>query len=67
VSPRVAVIDFFDADDTTVKERWIVERLEIVPDGDRVYVNSDIAGYPMVGEIIGDYDVLTNGPFVPES
>lgn len=67
VSPRAAVIDFFDADDTTVKERFIIERLEIVPDGDRVFVNSDIAAYPFSGEIIGDYDVLTNGPFVAES
>jgi hypothetical protein len=67
VSARVAVIDFFDADDETIKERFILERLEIVPDGDRVFVNSDIAGYPFNGEIIGDYDVLTNAPFVPES
>lgn len=67
VSPRVAVIDFFDADDVTIKERLIIERLEIVPDGDKVYVNSDISGYPFVGEIIGDYDSFTNAPFVPES
>lgn len=67
VSARACVIDFFDADDVTIKERWIIERLEITPDGDRVYVNSDIAGFPFTGEVIGDYDVLTNGPFVPES
>ncbi|RLK47619.1 hypothetical protein [Microbacterium telephonicum] len=59
VSPRAAVIDFFDADDETVKERWIIDRLEIVPDGDRVYVNSDIAGFPFIGQIIGDYTVLS--------
>lgn len=67
VSPRACVIDFFDADDTTIKERWIVERLEIVADGERVYVNSDISGFPFLGEIIGDYDVLANGAFVIES
>ncbi len=56
VSARVAVIDVFDADDLTVKERHVIERFEIVPDGDRVFVNSDIAGFPFLGEIIGDYD-----------
>jgi len=50
------VIDIFDADDVTVKERHVIERFEIVPDGDRVFVNSDIAGFPFLGEIIGDYD-----------
>lgn len=58
VSPRAAVIDIFDADDVTVKERWIIARLEIVPDGDRVYSGEDIAGFPFLGEIIGDYIVL---------
>jgi hypothetical protein len=58
ISARAAIIDIFDADDVTVKERWLIERLEISPDGDRVYVNSDIAGFPFIGEIIGDYDVL---------
>lgn len=58
VSPRVAVIDMFDADDVTVHERWIIPRFEIVPDGDRVYSGTDIAGFPFLGEIIGDYIVL---------
>jgi len=58
VSPRAAIIDIFDADDVTVKERWLIERLEISPDGDRVFVNSDISGFPFLGEIIGDYIVL---------
>ncbi|HEY9467881.1 MAG TPA: hypothetical protein VIR54_32530, partial [Vicinamibacterales bacterium] len=49
------VIDFYDIDNTTVKERWCIERLEIVPDGDKEYTNSDISGFPFVGEIIGDY------------
>lgn len=59
VAVRKAVIDFFDADDVTVKERWIIDRLEIFPNGDRVYVNNDIAAFPFMGEIIGDYTVLS--------
>lgn len=55
VSVRAAVIDIFDADDSTVKERHVIERFEIVPDGDRVFVGTDIAGFPFSGEIIGDY------------
>ncbi|RLP83008.1 hypothetical protein D9V34_07125 [Mycetocola lacteus] len=59
VSPRACVIDKFDTDDQTVKERTVIERLEIVPDGDRVYSNADIAGFGMLGEIIGEYTVFS--------
>lgn len=55
VSRRVAVVDLFDTDNTTVKERTIIEVLEITPNGDRVATNADIAAYPFIGEIIGDY------------
>ncbi|MFZ4894636.1 hypothetical protein ACL9RL_09315 [Plantibacter sp. Mn2098] len=55
VSARAAVIDVFDADDITVKERWVFERIEIVADGDRVFVNSDIAGFPFLAQVISDY------------
>ncbi len=58
VSARAAVIDIFDADDVTVKERHVIELFEIIPDGDRVFANSDIAGFPFKGEIIGDYDTF---------
>jgi hypothetical protein len=58
VSPRAAVVDIFDADDITVKERWVIDRLEIVSDGDRVFANSDISGFPSLGEIISDYTVF---------
>lgn len=61
VSARAAVIDIFDADDITVKERWVIERLEIVADGDRVFVNSDIAGFPFLGEVISDYTIFEGG------
>lgn len=55
VQARVAVVDVFDADDITVKERHVIGRFEISADGDRVFVNNDIAGYPFIGEVIGDY------------
>lgn len=58
VQARAAVIDIFDADNTTVKERLCIERLEIVTDGDRVFVNSDISGFPFIGEVIGDYEAF---------
>ncbi|MFF2054114.1 hypothetical protein ACFVU2_21085 [Leifsonia sp. NPDC058194] len=58
VKARAAVICFYDFDNTTIKEVWAIPRLEIVPNGDREYVNSDIAGFPFQGEIIGDYYVF---------
>lgn len=57
VSPRVAVVDVFDADFNERKKRHAIELLNIVPDGERVYSGSDIAGYPFVGDIVGAYDV----------
>ncbi|MDF2578437.1 MAG: phage major tail protein [Microbacterium sp.] len=59
IAVRAAVIDFYDADDDTVRERIIIPRLEIVPNGDRVYGGSDIAGFPFLGEVIGDYTHLS--------
>lgn len=64
ISARAAVIDVFDADDVTVKERWVIPRLEISPDGDRVFANQDIAGFPFIGEIIGDYYVYESAASV---
>lgn len=55
VSARAAVIDVFDADDDSIKERIVIERFEISPGGDRTFVNSDIAGFAFEGEIIGEY------------
>lgn len=54
IAVRAAVIDLFDADDDEVKERLIIPRFEISPNGDRV-AGADIAGFPFIGEIIGDY------------
>lgn len=58
VSVRTAVIDLFDADDVTVKERIVIPRLEIIPVGDRLFVSSEIAGFEFEAEIIGDYTVF---------
>lgn len=62
VHARVAVVDVFDADDVTVKERHVIERFEIVADGDRLFAGSDIAGFPFLGEIIGDYTSFETDP-----
>lgn len=56
IAKRACVIDMFDTDNTTVKERYVIEVLEISPNGDRVATNADIAMFPFIGEIIGDYD-----------
>lgn len=58
IAPRAAVIDLFDSDSDEIQMRLVIPRLEVAPNGDLVYANSDIAGYPFIGEIIGDYDVL---------
>lgn len=55
VKARSALIYFYDTDNTTVKEVWAIPRLEIVPNGEKEFVNSDISGFPFQGEIIGDY------------
>lgn len=56
VSARAAVIDVYDSDDVTVKERWVFPRVEITPDGERVFAGSDIAGFPFVADVIEDYE-----------
>ncbi|MFJ6547454.1 hypothetical protein [Microbacterium sp. NPDC091676] len=58
VRPRTAVIDLYDIDDENVQVRLCIPRLEIVPNGDRTFINSDIAGYPMLGTVIGDITVI---------
>lgn len=55
VSARVAVIEVYDADNDEVKERLVIPRFEITPNGDRKFTNSDIAGFPFSGEVIGDW------------
>jgi hypothetical protein len=60
VSLRAAVIEFYDADNATLKERIVIPRFEVVADGDRVFVNNDIAAFPFRGEIIGTYSHYSN-------
>jgi hypothetical protein len=62
VSVRSCVIDVFDADDTTIKERLVIPRFEIVPDGTSTFVANGIRMFPFRGEIIGDYYHLSNNP-----
>lgn len=62
VKRMAAVIDVYDTSDDTVKERWAIGVLEITPNGDRVMTNADIAGYPFLGEIVGDYKHWTTDP-----
>lgn len=58
VQARAAVIDLLDIDDDSVQLRIVIPRLEIIPNGDRTFINSDVAGYPMIGTVIGDYTVI---------
>ena len=58
VSARAAVVDVFDADDVTIKERWVFERIEITPDGERVFGGTDIAGFPFMADVTADYETF---------
>ena len=69
VKVRSAVIDLFDIDDDLIQVRFCIARLEIVPNGDRVFINSDIAAYPFLGTVVGDIVVyetdLETAPVTP--
>lgn len=58
VSARAAVIDFYDIDNETIRKRYVIPRLEIVPTGEKTFSNADISGFGFEAEIIGDYDVF---------
>lgn len=60
VAARACVIDLFDKDNTTIQERYIIPRLEITPNGDRQAMFGGFAVFPFLGEIIGDYTVISN-------
>lgn len=62
VTAVAAVIEFFDADDATIKERMAIPRYEVTPDGNRKFAGTDISGFPFRGEIIGDYYHWANSP-----
>lgn len=67
VAARAAVFDWYDADDSTLKERVAISRFEIVPDGDRQIVNNDIAAFPFRGEILGLYGHWSNALVIKTS
>jgi hypothetical protein len=62
VSARAAVLDFFDADDSTIKERLAIPRFEIAPDGNSSFIANGIRMFPFRGEIIGQSFHWANNP-----
>lgn len=60
VTALACVIDFYDADDVTVRERLVFERVEVTPNGEKVYAGNDIAGYPFEAEVIGGYTSISS-------
>lgn len=62
VSARAAVIDFYDADDVSVRERIAIARFEIVPDGNRTFKADGISMFPFRGEQIGNALHWSNTP-----
>lgn len=62
VTALAAVLDFFDVDNTTVKERLAIPRFEITPDGTATFKSDDILWMPFRGEIIGSATHWTNTP-----
>lgn len=58
VTTMSAVIDLYDQADDAIRGRFIIPRFEIAADGERLFGNTEIAAFPFVGEIIGDYFFL---------
>lgn len=56
VSQRAVVVDKYDADFTQRHERDVFTQWDIIPNGDRVFAGTDVAGFPMLAEVIGNYD-----------
>lgn len=55
VSARAVVIDKFDADFDERHERDVFEQCDITPNGDRVFNGTEVASYPFIADVIGDY------------
>lgn len=60
VTSMVAVVDVYDMGFTTRQKRHVFEQWDITPNGERIYAGSDIASYPFLADVIGDYYVLEN-------
>lgn len=58
VTAMAAIIDLRDQGDDDVRLRIEIDRFEISPDGERIFGNTEIAAFPFVGEIVGDYVTL---------
>lgn len=54
VSSRAMVVDKWDADFEDRHERDVYATVDITPNGDRVYTGTDVAGFPMLCDIIGN-------------
>lgn len=59
VTAVACVIDLFDRSFSEIKGRFLIPRFEIAPDGERNYTNSEIAGFPFLGEILGNYSFVS--------
>ncbi|MTE24828.1 hypothetical protein [Microbacterium sp. ZXX196] len=64
ITAYAAVIDLFDRGDTAQKERFVIPRFEVSPNGERTAVNNAIASFPALGEIIGQYTHFASVPVV---
>lgn len=58
VTAMAAVIDLYDQADDAVRARFVIPRFEIAADGERLFGNTEIAAFPFIGEIIGEYFFL---------
>lgn len=56
VSARAVVVDKFDADFEDRHERDVFEQWDITPNGDRVFQGTDVASFPFLADVIGEYD-----------
>lgn len=62
VIPRAFIVDVYDEDDTNLQWRVEIPRGEIGERSEFTLSNSDITGYTLPVEIIGDWFLVTNDP-----
>jgi hypothetical protein len=55
---RKMIIDLFDQDAELDVRLRIMATVEIIPNGDRTFINSDIAAYPFLATVLGDITVI---------
>lgn len=59
VTAVACVIDLFDRSFSEIRGRFLIPRFEIGPDGERNFTNAEIAGFPFLGEIVGNYSYVS--------